>query len=326
MPTMRDRFYAVTSELLASDPRTALVLADVGASRMRTTLERFPDRAINVGIREQAMVGVAAGLAMEGFRPILHSYAPFLVERAFEQLKLDLSYQGVGAILASVGASYDWPEGGRTHQAPGDIAILDSLPDWSLHVPGHPDEVEMLLRHEAKRILPAYLRLSTRQNERAHLIEPGRIVPLRSYSDADATIIAVGPMLDRTIEAVRDLHVDLFYATTVRPLDVDALAYIARNRRDVVLVEPYLEGTSSREVTQAVANVGHSGPGRTDPIQRMHADVTRSGTRVLGLGVPRAEHRHYGSGEEHDTAHGLDTSGIRRRIEGFLTGTSLSTT
>ena len=296
MTTMRDRFYSVTEELLATNECAALVLADIGAARLRTALDRYPGRATNVGIREQAMVGVAAGLAMEGFRPILHSYAPFLVERTFEQLKLDLSHQGVGAILASVGASYDWAEGGRTHQAPGDVAVLDTLPGWNVHVPGHPDEVEMLLRYEMDRSGPAYIRLGSQSNARATLTQPGRFVPLRTYDDAVATIVAVGPFLDRTVEAVRDLRVNVVYAATVRPFDSETLLRVAGSQQDVILVEPYLAGTSIREVTE-----------------------TRGlSPRVLGLGVPRSEFRRYGNADEHDAAHGLDAAGIRRSVVAFL--------
>src|SRR5262245_48376231 len=120
--TQRQRFYRVTSELLDADERIAIVIADIGEGYLDEfqVFDRHPTRAINVGIRENLMVSAAAGMALEGMRPIAHSYTPFLIERSFEQIKLDFSHQGASGILVSVGASHDWTEGGRTHQAPAD--------------------------------------------------------------------------------------------------------------------------------------------------------------------------------------------------------------
>ena len=147
---MRDTFIRTTSALLDEDPRTAVVLADISAEQFEPAARAHPDRVVNVGIREQLMLSVAGGLALTGLRPFAHSYAPFVVDRAYEQIKLDLDHQGVGAVLVSVGASYDGSTAGRTHQSPGDVALIDTLVGrWTVHVPGHPDEVPPLLRAAA---------------------------------------------------------------------------------------------------------------------------------------------------------------------------------
>src|SRR6185503_18724166 len=104
---MRDRFVDTTIALLDEQPRTAVVLADISSAAFDTAADRHPDRVLNVGIREQLMIGVAGGLALTGLRPIAHSYSAFLVDRAYEQIKLDINHQDAGAILVSVGASYD---------------------------------------------------------------------------------------------------------------------------------------------------------------------------------------------------------------------------
>jgi transketolase len=292
MRTMRETFTATTIDLLDTDPRTTLVLADISASHFA----RSP-RVHNVGIREQAMIGITAGLALSGLRPIAHTYTPFLVERPFEQVKLDLGHQDLGAVLVSIGASYDAAEEGRTHQSPGDIALLATLPGWTIHVPGHPDEVEAMLRVAASGNDRVYIRLTEDGNACPHPVT-GSLTTVREGSAPGATIIAVGPMLDRVTAATAHLDVTILYANTVRPFDRRGLA-AAVNGTEVVLVEPYLEGTSASEVTAALSE---------RPI------------RLLPIGVPDTELRHYGTPVDHDRARGLDVAGLRARITGFLEG------
>lgn len=297
METMRERFVAVATELVDNDPRIAVVLADITAAQLDLAAARHPNRVINVGIREQLLVSVTGGLALAGLRPIAHTFPSFLVERPFEQVKLDIGHQGVGAILVSAGASYDMSAEGRTHQAPGDVALLDTLDGWTIQVPGHPDEAELLLRHAAARDDRVYLRLSGESNDVPQAIAPGHFVPVRI--GRHGTVVAVGPMLQPALEAVAGLDVTVLYAVTVRPFDAAALhrAVAVADTADVVLVEPYLAGTSSREVDEALLDVPH---------------------RVLGLGVGRAELRRYGTPAEHAAAHGLDPASLRERIAGFL--------
>ncbi|MEV7355398.1 transketolase C-terminal domain-containing protein [Kitasatospora sp. NPDC091276] len=296
MDTMRDRFIDVTSRLLDEDPRLAVVLADISAAAFAPAQQRHPDRVVNVGIREQLLIGAAGGLALTGMRPIAHTFASFLVERPFEQVKLDLVHQGVGAVLVSAAGSYDWPAGGRTHMSPGDVALLDTLPDWTVHVPGHPDEAEQLLRHAvADGDRNVYVRLSEHRNAQALPVEAGRFTTVRQGSRG--VVLAVGPMLDAVLAATEGLDATVLYAATVRPFDAAGLRAAAGERADVVLVEPYLAGTSANEAHAALADRPH---------------------RVLGLGVPREEHRHYGSIPEHLTAYGLDAASLRERIGTFL--------
>jgi transketolase len=287
--TMRQRFYAVAGHAVESDPRVALVLADIGISE----LPRHP-RVFNLGIREQLMIGVAAGLALEGLRPVAHSYTPFLVERPYEQIKLDLGHQDLGAILVSTGASYDAARAGRTHQAPEDVAALAALPGWTIHVPGHPDEVERMLCDALGRDDRVYIRLSEESNARA--VDGDGLVVVRRGSDAAPLVVAVGPALDETVAATENLDATVAYLATVRPFDRAGLRAAVRGT-DVALVEPYLAGTSSAEVAAALVDRPH---------------------RLLALGVLNAELRRYGSPADHRAAHGLDAAGIRASLDAWL--------
>jgi transketolase len=291
---MRDRFASTASRLLDDDPRLAIVLAEIGKDGFVGAQRAHPDRVINVGIREQLLVGVGGGLALAGMRPILHTFASFLVERPFEQVKLDFGHQGVGGVLVSAAGSYDWPAGGFTHMAPGDVALLDTLDGWTVHVPGHPDEAGTLLRDAAAAGDSAvYVRLSAHANAAPRAIAPGRFLTVRE--GRGGVVVAVGPMLDSVLSAVEGLDVTVLYATTVRPFDGDALRAAAGT--DVVLVEPYLAGTSTAAANDALSDVPH---------------------RVLGLGIARRELRRYGTIEEHLAGQGLDPASLRERIAGFL--------
>jgi transketolase len=295
MTTMRDTFQATVSELLDTDPRVALVLADIGSSNFRRAAARHPDRVLNVGIREQLMVGVAAGLSLIGFRPIVHSYTPFLVERPFEMLKLDLGHNDAGAVLVSIGASHDTSSEGRTHQAPEDVALLATLPGWEVYIPGHPDEADALLRHAAGGDGRAYVRLSAQSNAQPRTVRPGGLDVVRR--GRGPTVVAIGPMLDRTLAALDALELDatVLYATTVMPFDTETLR--AEAGAELIVVEPYLEGTTAGLIGGVLSD---------------------SPRRILSIGVSRAELRRYGTPEEHDRAHGLDQDGIRRRVSLFL--------
>ncbi|MEH0842937.1 transketolase [Micromonospora sp. CPCC 205711] len=291
---MRENFVDTATALL-DDPRTTIVLADISAASFAPAARRHPDRVLNVGIREQLMVGVAGGLALTGQRPIVHSYAPFLVERAYEQIKLDLDHQGVGAVLVSIGASYDRAAAGRTHLSPADVSLIDTLNGWTVHVPGHPDEVPGLLRSAVCGRDSAYLRLSTQTNARAYP-EAGELRVVRDAGPGAALVVAVGPVRDAALAAVADLPVTVAYTHRPRPFDVAGLRALAGT--EVILVEPYLAGTSARVVSEALADRPH---------------------RLLSLGVGRSELRRYGSAEDHTRWHGLDAAGLRRSVADFLT-------
>ncbi|WP_432246997.1 transketolase family protein [Streptomyces sanyensis] len=295
MDTMRDRFISTTTRLLDEDPRLALVLAEISRDGFDQAARRHPDRVINVGIREQLLVGVGGGLALTGMRPLMHTFASFLVERPFEQVKLDLGHQGMGGVLVSAGGSYDWPAGGFTHMSPGDVALMDTLDGWTVHVPGHPDEAEALLRAAAAGEDRVYVRLSVQSNAAAMEVGDG-FTTVRA--GRGPVVVAVGPMLDGVLAATEGTDAAVLYAATVRPFDGAALRAATAGRRtaDVVLVEPCLEGTSTAAANDALADVPH---------------------RVLGLGVPRRELRRYGTVAEHLAAHGLDPRGLRRRIDAF---------
>lgn len=296
--TMRNRFTSVVGDLLDSDDRTVIVLAVISHSLFAEAgIElRHPDRIIDVGIREQAQIGMAGGLALEGFRPIVTGYAPFLVERAFEQVKLDFDHQGTSAILASVGGSWDSAGSGRTHQAPEDVSLVASLRTWNVRVPGHPDELDQMLRTDHAGGERSYFRMTSDANRLFVSPHPSRMAMVRQGSPEAPTILGVGPVVDEVIEATRGLDVTILYTATPFPIDAEGLR-TAVTGQDLLIVEPYLAGASTAQVAEALS----------DRPMQFHAH-----------GVRTVDTHRFGTADDHRRYHGLDAAGIRTRLDTAL--------
>jgi transketolase len=292
---MREQAGATAAELLEEDARVAIVLAEISTGQFGRALRHDPRRAVNVGIMEQTMIGVAAGFAMEGFLPIVHTITPFLIERPLEQIKLDFGYQGLGGTFVSVGASYDYTAEGFTHHAPGDVQAMLTVPAMQVVVPGTPAELERLFRATYANGSPTYLRPSTTTNAQTRDVAVGRLEVARR--GGAGTVVAVGPMLDRTLEAAEGLDLTVLYATTVAPFDADGLAREAADADPVIVAAPFLEGTLAPAVTAALAH---------------------RAARFTWVGVPPTVLRDYGSPADHDRARGLDAPGIRARLAAAL--------
>jgi transketolase len=291
---MRKQFVRTVEELMGKDERLVLLLGDISVFGFRNAFERHPDRTYNLGVCEQAMTGVGAGLARAGCLPILHTIAPFLVERCFEQIKVDLCYQKLPANIVSVGASYDYAALGCTHHCPGDVAVLRMLPGMEIVVPGTPGEFDRLFRTAYANPNPTYFRLSERSNPQTHEVAFGRANVLKKGKQA--TVIAVGPALPPVLAAVKDLDVTVLYYTTVAPFDGDTLRQNNPSGK-IVLVEPFYAGT-------LVADI--------------HTALGAASVAIETIGVPHRFLTDYGHAEEHDEAIGLTPAGIRKRIADFI--------
>lgn len=291
---MRAQFTRWATDRLDRDPTAALVLADIGAGLFARSgaFDRHPGRVVNAGIREALAIGVAAGFGLEGYRPIVHSYAPFLVERGFEQIKLDLVHQEVPAVLVGFGGTVDATAEGRSHQGPGVVSVLSTLPSVRIELPSHVDEVDGALDRAMRHDGLAYVGLSELQNA-----EPAAAGLTEWRRGASGTVLALGPIRDAVMEAAAGLDLTVLHTSTVAPLDGAELRARADPEQPLVVVEPLLEGTSLPAVVAAL------GPSRRP---------------LLSVGIPRAELRRYGRPQEHLEAHGLSARALRGRLQSFL--------
>ena len=218
------------------------VLAEISTDYFVDASRRHPTRVVNIGIIEQAMVGVAAGFAMEGFHPIAHSLSPFMAERPYEQLKLDFGYQGLGGTFVGVGGSYDYAGEGGTHHAPADASLMLAIPGWRCSSRGTGRGRSIAARDVRER---ATRHISApRRHER-------RSVRCRTRADrgrargAGPTLVAFGPMLDRVLAASEGVDVTVAYATSLAPFDHAGVRSIAGGSPRVIVVEPFYQGTSA---------------------------------------------------------------------------------
>jgi len=290
---MRREFCESASEIVRNNENAALLLGDIGVFGFRQVLSEFPLRAINIGILEQSMVGVAAGFSLAGFTPIVHTIAPFMVERALEQIKIDFGYQRLAGNFVSVGASFDYAALGCTHHCPADISILSDIPGTNLFIPGTAGEFEHLFRSNWNNGKLNYFRLSENVNSVSY-ISKSKLQLVKSGESA--TVIVVGPILDRVIESTKNLDLDLIYLNNLGPEELDFSGIEIKGKK-VVIIEPY-----------------YSGP----VLQRMSSYLELNDLRVLQIGIPRKFLTNYGTPEEHYSSLGFAPRDLYQRIKGFI--------
>ena len=248
---MRKTFVEVASKIVAEDSKTILLLGDIGVYGFRNLTLSYPNRVLNMGISEQSLVGTAAGLSMGGLIPIVHTIAPFLVERPLEQLKIDFGYQQNAGNFVSVGASYDYSKLGSTHHAPGDVLTLLGIPGFQIMVPGTAAEFSSLMLANYNNGKPNYYRLKEIHNQTSINLQLGKSKVIKQGNSA--TILVIGPLLDLVLETFMNRDVEIIYTNSVNPFDQETIAKNCGSSK-VLIVEPFYEGTMSHLVLQALEN------------------------------------------------------------------------
>jgi len=229
---MRKQFKDTVVELAEQDERIVVVLGDISHFLFIPFQEKHPTRCYNMGICENALVSIAAGLCSQGFHPFVHTIAPFITERSLEQIKLDLCYNHFGANIVSTGASFDYAWDGATHHCYTDMAILRLLPRMEVLQPGSKTELDTLIRSQYNSGNPTYFRLSDFGHTLDVPVKFGKGNILKD-SGAKVTVMTAGPILGNVMEACKDLPVNLVYFSTIKPIDKEV---IERFRHTQILV------------------------------------------------------------------------------------------
>ncbi len=221
---MRKQFKNTVIDLAADDDSIVMILGDVSVYLFGEFKEKYPDRFYNMGICENTLISVGAGLSSQGFFPFVHTIAPFVTERSYEQIKLDMCYNQFGGNIASCGASFDYAWDGATHHSYTDLAILRLLPGMEVIQPGSNKEVDVLIRSQYDNGNATYFRLSDHpHNIDIGDIEFGKAAVLQDR-DSNLTVMTAGPILENVLEACKELDVNLVYFHTIKPIDAEIIA------------------------------------------------------------------------------------------------------
>ena len=257
----RDAFADTLVELAHADSRVVAVVNDsLGSTKVGKLDKVLPGQVINVGIAEQNMVGVGAGLANGGKIPFVSGASPFLTARALEQIKVDAAYSGANVKLVGVSSGVAYGELGPTHHSIEDLAWTRAIDRLVVIVPADPVETAQAIRAAYEYEGPVFVRTSRIGVPIIHPedyhFEIGRAAMMRDGSDV--TLIANGVMVTRALDAANALATDGLEArvlnmATVAPLDREADEAAARETRGIVTVEEaYVHGGLGSAVAEVV--------------------------------------------------------------------------
>jgi transketolase len=264
---MRSTFIKTLSAMAEKDPRITLIVGDLGFGVVVDFARRFPDQFLNVGVAEQNMTGVAAGMAMSGRIVFTYSIANFPTLRCFEQIRNDVCYHRANVTVVAVGGGLAYGSLGMTHHATEDLAVMRTLPRMTVVAPGDPLETVHATQWLAQGVGPAYLRLGRDGEPTVYKGDiswtPGKAIKLRDGKDI--TIIAIGDMLataERTAEllAEKGCQATVFSMHTLKPLDAETIIESTRKTSVVVTLEEHsIIGGLGSAVAEVLCEAGLNG-------------------------------------------------------------------
>lgn len=317
---MRNAFANEMTLLAVRDPRVVLLSGDIGNRLFNDYKASFPDRFYNCGVAEQNMIGVAAGLAMGGLRPVVYTIAPFTTYRCLEQIRVDACYHDLPVTIVGVGAGLSYASLGGTHHSCEDIACLRSLPNMRVVCPGDAMEVRGGLRAALAQDHPVYMRIGKKNEPVVHAdvprMELGRCLPVPVVSasevdgEFDVMVLSTGTMLPSARDAVpllreRGINARLESWHTVKPLDEAALSSAFQRAKVVATIEEHsLIGGLGSAVAEWLVD---------QQAKRARGDALSA--RLLRLGTPDAFQHLCGSQGFLREQLGLTALGIAEAIQ-----------
>lgn len=261
---IRNEFADTMLEVGKKDPRLMVMVADISHFILQSFAKACPGRYYNIGICEPTMVNMAAGLAKVGFIPAVHTIAPFLLERSFEQIKLDLGYQKLPVNLVSVGAGFDYGSLGTTHHCYDDFALMKNVEGMNIFYPASCKEFNLLFKKVWDRGLPNYFRIP--ENKHGVEFDDEQITPgkgIRVREGKDVTIIVTGPQLKTVINSVpvlekQGISPEIIYLHTIKPFDAKIVnESLSKTGRVLVVEEHSMHGGILEDVLWSSRKIGN---------------------------------------------------------------------
>lgn len=243
---MRNAFAKHITQLAQKDERIVLLSGDIGNRLFDDFKAKCPDRFYNCGVAEANMIGVAAGLAMSGLRPVCYTIAPFLTYRTMEQIRVDLCYHQAPVVLVGTGAGLAYASLGATHHSCEEMGMLRLIPGMNVIAPADEFEVASILPAALQCPQPVYIRIGKKGEPKVHASAPafeiGRSIPISSGTDV--CFLACGTILPEAVAAAQKLTASgissgVVSFPTLKPLDTPLLADVFQRYKLVVTVEEH---------------------------------------------------------------------------------------
>jgi len=299
---VRQQFADTMLAVGLEDPDLVVMVGDISHGILQPFAKACPGRYYNVGILEPTMMSMGAGLARAGLFPVIHTIAPFLIERAFEQIKLDFCYHGLHGNIVTVGSAFDYAYLGCTHHCYGDFALMKTLQGVQITYPSAPIEFDTLFRQAYRNKTVTVYRVPGSQHGigfAANDIQLGK--GIKVADGRDVTLVATGPQL-KTAMSARSLlagsgrEAEVLYIHTIRPLDEELiLASVSKTRHVVVIEEHMRSGGLGDDVLRATRNLPN--------------------IRYASASIPDTFIRAYGSYEDHCESVGLTPGRVAALVE-----------
>ena len=239
---MRTSFINQLIEEARHNDKIFLLVGDLGYHVVEPFAQEFPNRFVNVGIAEQNMAGVAAGLAMSGYNVYFYSIGNFPTLRCLEQIRNDIAYHNANVKVVAVGAGYAYGSLGATHQATEEIGCLRSLPNMVVATPGDPIETRAITKLSANYDGPMYIRLGKAGEKIVHKeetvkLEIGDICSIKIVKENRKAVFACGNILDAAYHQIKNNHLpyNLFSVPFVKPMNIMQLKTIVENHQDGII-------------------------------------------------------------------------------------------